>query len=72
MASRPAASVPTLRTPGGLPLGAHFIAPPGDEPVLLRLVAGLEQTLPWADREPPLFQQDTRTSLEVGGTNAAR
>jgi len=51
---RPAISVPTYRTPDGLPLGVQFVGPLGGEALLLSLAAQLEEARPWAHLEPPL------------------
>ncbi|MFF5140645.1 amidase [Streptomyces sp. NPDC013157] len=51
---RPAISVPTYRTPEGLPLGVQFVGPLGSEALLLSLAAQLEDARPWAHLEPPL------------------
>ncbi|GAA4615939.1 amidase [Saccharopolyspora hordei] len=51
---RPAMSVPTYRTPDGLPLGVQFVGGLGAEPTLLSLAAQLEAERPWAHLEPPL------------------
>ncbi len=51
---QPAMSVPLHWTPGGLPVGAHFVAPFGDEATLFRLAAQLEQARPWAGKRPPV------------------
>jgi amidase len=51
---RPAISVPTYRTPEGLPLGVQFVGPLGSEALLLSLAAQLEDAHPWAHLEPPL------------------
>ena len=51
---QPAGSVPLDWNDGGLPIGAHFVAPFGDEATLFRLATQLEQARPWADRRPPV------------------
>ncbi|MFD8825448.1 amidase [Streptomyces sp. NPDC059605] len=51
---RPAMSVPTHRTPEGLPLGVQFVGPLGGEGMLLALAAQIEAERPWAHLEPPL------------------
>ncbi|MER7784244.1 amidase family protein [Streptomyces albidoflavus] len=51
---RPATSVPTYRTPEGLPLGTQFVGPLGGEGTLLALAAQIEAEQPWAHREPAL------------------
>jgi len=50
----PAASIPLHWTPDGLPVGVHFVADFGNEAVLFRLAAQLEQARPWRNRRPPL------------------
>ena len=50
----PSISLPLCETPDGLPLGAHFIAPMGEEARLIRLAAQLEESMPWRDRRPPV------------------
>lgn len=54
MAGATAMSVPLGQTDGGLPLGSHFVARPGDEMTLLGLAYELEQAAPWAGRWPPI------------------
>ncbi|MES2721345.1 MAG: amidase [Pseudomonadota bacterium] len=48
----PSMSVPLYWTSDGLPLGAQFVAPFGDEALLFRLASQLEQAQPWFGRVP--------------------
>lgn len=54
MAGFPAISLPLLACDNGMPAGAMFWAPQGDDDLLLSLSLMLEQAHPWADRAPPL------------------
>jgi len=51
---QPSMSVPLHWNQSGLPIGTMFTARFGDEAVLFRLAAQLEQARPWAHRRPPL------------------
>jgi len=53
LAGLPAASVPLSWTDGGLPIGVHLIGRAGEEALLFRLAAQLEQARPWRERRPP-------------------
>jgi amidase/6-aminohexanoate-cyclic-dimer hydrolase len=50
----PAVSIPLYWTPDGLPVGIQFGADFGNEAVLFRLAAQLEQAQPWKDKRPKL------------------
>jgi len=50
----PAVSIPLHWTPDGLPVGIQFGADFGNEAVLFRLAAQLEQAQPWKDKRPKL------------------
>ena len=51
---QPAISLPLHWTANGLPVGLHFTARLGEEAMLLRLAAQLEQARPWAGQRPPV------------------
>ena len=48
----PAAAIPLHWTPEGLPVGVQIAADFGNEALLFRLAAQLEQTKPWRERRP--------------------
>lgn len=54
MSGHPAMSVPLHWNEAGLPLGAQFVGPYGDEALLLSLASQLEQAAPWQNKRPKL------------------
>lgn len=54
MSGQPSMSVPLAWNRIGLPLGMMFSARFGEEAVLYRLAAQLEQERPWKDKLPPV------------------
>jgi amidase len=54
LTGQPAMSVPLHWNKNGIPIGAQFAAPFGEEATLFKLAAQLEQARPWADRKPPI------------------
>jgi amidase len=53
IASCPAMSVPLCFPQGGVPIGMHFAAAPGEDALLLGLAYQLEEARPWKDRWAP-------------------
>lgn len=54
MNGTPAISLPLHWNAAGLPVGTMFGAAPGEEGLLIRLAAQLEEARPWRDRLPPI------------------
>jgi amidase len=54
ISGQPAMSVPLAWSSTGLPLGMMFAGRFGDEAILFRLAAQLEQARPWKDKRPPV------------------
>jgi amidase len=52
---QPAISLPLEHDPDGLPVGMQFVARYGEEAMLFRLAASLEQAKPWKDRRPAIW-----------------
>jgi len=50
----PAMSVPAGMSSDGLPIGSHFVAPPGREDLLFKLAYELEEAKPWAHEWAPV------------------
>jgi amidase len=50
----PAMSLPLAMHTSGVPIGVQIAARPAQEHLLLQLAVGLEQSMPWKDRMPPL------------------
>ena len=51
---QPAMSVPLYWNYDNIPIGVHFAGRFGDDGLLFRLAAQLEQARPWADQIPPI------------------
>ncbi len=55
VSGHPAISLPLGQSRSGLPVGVQLVAGLGREDYLLQVAAQLEQAMPWADRQPPIF-----------------
>jgi amidase len=55
VSGHPAVSLPLGESLSGLPIGVQLVAPLGREDLLLQVAAQLEQAMPWASRQPPIF-----------------
>jgi amidase len=55
VSGNPAISLPLGQSREGLPIGVQLVAATGREDLLLQVAAQLEQAMPWADRQPPVF-----------------
>jgi amidase len=64
LTGNPAMSVPLHWNGEGMPIGAHFLAPFGDEATLFRLAAQLEELQPWARCLPPVHASRRLLSAE--------
>jgi amidase len=56
-AGLPSANVPLYWNAEGLPIGTLFTAAHGQDGLLFRLAAQLEEARPWRDRRPPLLDR---------------
>jgi len=54
MTGQPAMSIPLFWNEDDIPIGVQFAGRFGDEAILFRLAAQLEQARPWANRWPPV------------------
>jgi amidase len=60
LTGNPAMSVPLHWNGEGMPIGAHFLAPFGDEATLFQLAAQLEELQPWARHLPGIHASRVR------------
>jgi amidase len=55
VSGHPAISLPLGESVEGLPIGVQLVAAAGAEGLLLSVAAQLEQAMPWAQRQPPIW-----------------
>ncbi len=55
VSGHPAISLPLGQSRSGMPIGVQLVARIGREDLLLHVAAQLEQAMPWAGRQPPIF-----------------
>lgn len=71
LTGQPAMSVPLHWSDDDLPCGVHFMAAVGNEAVLFRLAARLEEARPWFDRRPqPLVAHSAAPNRSPAPPNA--
>jgi amidase len=51
---QPAISLPIATSRSGLPVGAHLVAAPGREDLLLQVAGFVERAVDWSDHRPPI------------------
>lgn len=59
---QPAISLPLYTSSTGLPIGMQLVGRLGEESLLLRLSASLEEAAPWSSRRPPLHVANLQPS----------
>ena len=65
---QPAISLPVAQSATGCPVGAHFIAAPGREDLLLQVAGLVERLVDWSHRAPPPHRLSAVTrSVRLGG-----
>lgn len=55
VSGHPAISLPLGQSRSGMPIGVQVVARVGREDLLVQVAAQLEQAMPWAGRQPPIF-----------------
>lgn len=67
----PAISLPLYQTPEGAQIGTHLMGRFGEDGMMLRLAAELEQAQPWAGRRPPVHVCNDLTAFDRVGKGTA-